>query len=98
METKKIFNALVNSGEEVKSLKLNSVENVGEAKFAECTLKYEDCEMDVCFIIYDDGTWFSPYDWHGYMPKSDEIEEIEWMIGVTGRKATILNGLPRMLV
>ena len=54
--------------------------------------------MDVCFIIYDDGTWFSPYDWQGVIPEANDIESIDWMLGVTGRKAVILNGLPRMLI
>lgn len=32
------------------------------------------------------------------MPEANDIESIDWMLGVTGRKAVILNGLPRMLV
>lgn len=96
----KLLHALVNDGEKIKSLKINESINIGEeAQYVKCTLNYDDdVEIDVCFIIYDDGTWFSPYDWHGVMPEANDIESIDWMLGVTGRKAVILNGLPRMLV
>ena len=54
--------------------------------------------MNVSFYVYGDGTWFSPYDWHGWQPtnKSD-VHEIEWQLGVTGRKAVIFGGAPRIL-
>lgn len=95
----KLLQALVKDGEKIKSLKICESINIGEeAKYVKCTLNYEDAEMDVCFIIYDDGTWFSPYDWQGVIPEANDIESIDWMLGVTGRKAVILNGLPRMLV
>ena len=97
---KNILDALVNDGEKIESLKINQRKDIDdEAVFVNCTLDYEDgSAMDVCLIIYNDGTWFSPYDWHGYIPEANEIESIDWMLGVTGRKAIILNGLPRMLV
>lgn len=79
--------------------KLTANASKTNSKFDSVEFFIEDSEMNVSFIIYDDGTWFSPYDWHGYIPETPEnIEEIAWMIGATGRKAIMLNGLPRMLV
>ena len=98
MNSEELKRVLVADGEKVSNVKVLTEKEFNGAVFVYASLQYEDCEMYVSFIIYDDGTWFSPYDWHGYMPESPEdIEEIEWMIGATGRKAIMLNGLPRML-
>lgn len=94
-----IKNALVADGENVTSAELVRAEGNSDEQLVVLTLAYEDgITMDVSFYVYGDGTWFSPYDWHNWQPtnKSD-VHEIDWQLGVTGRKAVILDGAPRML-
>lgn len=94
-----IKNALVADGENVTSAGLVRAEGNSDEQLVVLTLAYEnDITMNVSFYVYGDGTWFSPYDWHGWQPtnKSD-VHEIEWQLGVTGRKAVIFGGAPRIL-
>lgn len=91
--------ALISDGEELKDVKVFLTERMNGADFVMADLYYEDgSEMEVSFVIYDDGTWFSPYDWQGYMPNSIiEVGDIEWMVGITGRKAIMMDGQPRIM-
>ena len=95
-----IKNALVADGENVTSAELVRAEgDVLAGQLVVLTLTYEDgTTMDVSFYVYGDGTWFSPWDWHSWQPtnKSD-VHEIDWQLGVTGRKAVIFGGEPRIL-
>lgn len=94
-----IRKALVADGEKVTSAGLVRAEGNGDEQLVVLTLAYEDgLTMDVSFYLYGDGTWFSPWDWQSWQPtRKSEVQEIDWQLGVTGRKAVILDGAPRML-
>lgn len=94
-----IMAALVADGEEVTSAGLVRAEGNSDEQLVVLALAYEDgIVMDVSFYVYSDGTWFSPWDWHGCQAqRKDEVEGFDWQLGVTGRKAVILGGAPRML-
>lgn len=48
-------------------------------------------------IAYADGTAFVLDDWQGSRPESaEEIENYEWVSATDGRKAIVMNGLPRL--
>ena len=94
-----IKSALVADGENVTSAELVRAEGNSDEQLVVLTLTYEDgSTIDVSFYVYGDGTWFSPYDWHNWQPtKMSDVHEIDWQLGVTGRKAVILDGAPRRL-
>lgn len=94
-----IRKALVADGKKVTSADLVRAEGNGDEQLVVLTLAYEDgLTMDVSFFLYGDGTWFSPWDWQSWQPtRKSEVPEIDWQLGVTGRKAIILDGAPRML-
>ena len=94
-----IKNALVADGENVTGAGLVRAEGNSDEQLVVLKLAYEDgITMDVSFYVYGDGTWFSPWDWHGWQPKKmSDVHEIDWQLGVTGRKAVVLDGAPRML-
>lgn len=55
-------------------------------------------EIEAACILYKDGTLFHQWDWQCGRPNTfDEIEEYDWC-SVDGRKAIVLNGLPKMFV
>ena len=95
-----IKDALVADGEKVASAQLVRSEGNEDEQLVILNLVYDDnTEIEVSFFVYSDGTWFSPYDWHGWQPKhKNEVKDCEWMLGVTGRKAVIFDGTPRMLL
>jgi hypothetical protein len=94
-----IMAALVADGEKVTSAELVRAEGNKDEQLVVLKLAYEDgLVMDVSFYVYFDGSWFSPWDWHGCQAqRKDEVEDFDWQLGVTGRKAVILGGAPRML-
>ena len=95
-----IKNALVTDGENVTCAEIVRAEGNSDEQLVVLKLTYENgITMDVSFYVYGDGTWFSPWDWHSWQPtnKSD-VHEIDWQLGVTGRKAIILDNAPRMLL
>lgn len=94
-----IMAALVADGENVKSARLIRADGNEEEQLIVLELAYADgMVMDVSFYVYFDGSWFSPYDWHGWQPDyKSEAKDCEWQLGVTGRKAVILGGAPRMI-
>jgi len=94
-----IREALVADGEKVTSAGLVRAEGNSDEQLAVVKLAYEDgTVMDVSFYVYFDGTWFSPWDWQGAQARyKHEVEGFDWQLGVTGRKAVILGGSPRML-
>lgn len=93
-----IMAALVADGENVKSAGLIRADGNEEEQLIVLKLAYDDGVIDVSFYVYSDGSWFSPYDWHGWQPQyKSEAKDCEWQLGVTGRKAVILGGAPRMI-
>lgn len=93
-----IKRALRKCGENVTSVKVTSCTELQlGVNFVECELWYRDEAMDICFIVYCSGDWFSPYDWHGHIPAINEIGEVDWMWGISGHKAIMLQGLPRIV-
>lgn len=95
-----IKNALVADGENVTSAELVRAEGNSDEQLVGLTLTYEDgSTIDVSFYVYGDGTWFSPWDWHNWQPtEMSDVHEIDWQLGVTGRKAVVLDGAPRMII
>lgn len=48
-------------------------------------------------VVYDDGVVFVTDDWQGYYAESlDEIEDYDWYT-LDGKRAVIVDGLPRVL-
>lgn len=94
-----IMAALVADGEKVTSAGMIRVEGNSDEQLVVLELAYEDGSViDVSFLVYGDGTWFSPWDWQGCQAqRKDEVEGFGWQLGVTGRMAVILGGEPRML-
>lgn len=94
-----IMTALVADGENVTSAELISADGDENEQLIVLKLTYADgLWNDVSFYVYLDGSWFSPWDWHGWQPqRKEEAQDCEWQLGVTGRKAIILGGSPRML-
>ena len=94
-----IKDALVADGEKVTSAGLVRAEGNSDEQLAVVKLAYEDgTVMDVSFYVYFDGSWYSPWDWQGVQARrKQEVKDFEWQLGVTGRKAVILGGSPRML-
>ena len=89
--------ALVADGEQVEKVKITFTQRIGSVEYVKTILKYSTgTEIDMCFIIHDDGSWFSPFDWQGWIPEVADIAEIDWMLGVTGKKAVMFNGLPSL--
>lgn len=86
------------SGEDVKSVKLLSEESKEiSVSLVRLALFYEDHHLDVSFIVYSTGEWFSPVDWQSWQPESlDDITKIKWRIGVTNHRAVLMNNLPRL--
>lgn len=69
-----------------------------EAQFIKCELQYEDETVRIPIVVYSDGTIFHPWDWQGECAATpSEIRDYDWTFGKTGKKAIILNGLPRIL-
>lgn len=100
MTTTEIANMLRNAGEAIQAVIINKQVALTEgATWCECTLTLSDDDtMEVVFVIFADGAWFSPFDWQGPMPAGpDEISEFDWQIGASGLRAIVLNGLPRAL-
>lgn len=59
----------------------------------------EQTRLCTAAVVYDDGDVFVLSDWQGgYPDKADEIADYEWICASTGRRAVILDGLPRVLV
>lgn len=56
---------------------------------------------DLPVVYYQEGdnfTFFTPWDWQGWLPESsDEIEDADWRVLDTDSKAVMINGLPRAL-
>jgi len=94
-----IMAALVADGEKVTSAGLIRAEGDKDEQLVVLKLAYEDgTVMNVSFYVYGDGTWYSPWDWQGRQAQRKyEVEGFDWQLGVTGRKAVILGGAPRML-
>lgn len=94
-----IMAALVADGENVTSAGLIRADGDKNEQLIVLKLAYDDgTVMDVSFYVYFDGSWYSPYDWQGWQPRyKSEAKDCEWQLGVTGRKAVILGGAPRML-
>ena len=94
-----IRKALVADGENVKSAEVVRAEGNRDEQLVVLKLTYDGgTTMDVSFYVYFDGSWFSPWDWQSWQPtRMSEVPEIDWQLGVTGRKAVILGGSPRML-
>ena len=91
--------ALVADGEDIQSAELVIAEGNSDEQLVVLELTTGDSRtMEVSFYVYFDGSWYSTYDWQGWQPKrKDEVPDAEWQLGVTGRKAVILGGAPRML-
>lgn len=85
--------------EDVKSVKLLSEESKEiSISLVRLALFYEDHHLDVSFIVYSTGEWFSPVDWQSWQPETlNEIGEIEWRLGVTNHRAIIIDGQPRLI-
>ena len=91
--------ALVADGEDIKSAELVRAEGNSDEQLVVLKLTTGDGRtMEVSFYVYFDGSWYSTYDWQGWQPKRKyEVPGAEWQLGMTGRKAVILGGAPRML-
>ena len=94
-----IRKVLVADGEKVTSAGLVRAEGNKDEQLVVLKLAYDDgTVMDVSFYVYGDGSWYSPWDWQGCQAKYKyEVRYFDWQLGVTGRKAVILGGAPRML-
>jgi hypothetical protein len=91
--------ALVADGEDIQSARVVRAEGDTMEQLVVLELSYNDgLTMEVSFYVIFDGSWFSTYDWQGWQPeRKSEVPDAEWQLGVTGRKAVILGGAPRML-
>lgn len=60
------------------------------------TIKVDDC-LTTCAIVYEDGTLFHLWDWQGAHPETaEEIADYDWRTE-DGRRAVMLDGMPRVL-
>lgn len=58
---------------------------------------FEKGDIESSVIIYADGTSFVLDDWQGSRPETlEEIEDYNWISLYDGRKAVIMDGLPRL--
>lgn len=58
---------------------------------------FEKDEIKSSVIIYTDGTSFVLDDWQGSRPETlGEVEDYSWISLYDGRKAVIMDGLPRL--
>lgn len=77
----------------VKCEVINAVELDGAVMYA---IKVDGC-LTTCAIVYDDGTLFCQWDWQGAHPETaEEIADYDWRTE-DGRRAVMLDGMPRML-
>lgn len=91
--------ALVADGVDVTSAELIRADGNRDERLIVLKLTFADgTVMDVSFLVYFDGTWYTPCDWQGWQPQYKiEAKDCQWQLGMTGRKAVILGGAPRML-
>ena len=61
-------------------------------------MMFEYDGIESCCLVYEDGTMFTPDDWHDpcYPMLMNEVENFEW-VDSEGRRAVMLNGLPRIM-
>lgn len=99
VSTDAIMTALVADGEDLTRTVIVSADGNKDEQLIMLNLTYADgTVMDVSIYLYFDGSWYSPCDWQGWQPQSkSEVKDCDWQLGVTGRKAVILGGAPRML-
>lgn len=58
---------------------------------------FEGAGVESSAISYADGTTFVLYDWQGSRPESEEeIADYDWVLASDGRKAIVMDGLPRI--
>lgn len=97
MNEKKLVGYLKSIGEEVETVKIINRQNINEE--AELVSVSIDDTIETSFVIYNDGTVFTPWDWQqkDYCKSPDTIESITWRLDNTEKVAVILNGLPRIL-
>lgn len=84
--------------EETISVSIVNDTDLSEAHFVIADIDYSGkTTMRVPFIIYNDESVFMPLDWQSELPKTaDNIEDTEWVTFPNGRRAVMLNGLPRL--
>ena len=71
-----------------------------EIAVEEATLYLFNCDASIytSAIIYNDGTLMHLFDWQGGRPENlNEIEEYSWL-SEDGKRAIIVNRLPRLLL
>lgn len=58
---------------------------------------FEKGDIESSVIIYADGTSFVLDDWQGSRPETlEEVEDYNWISLYDGRRAVIMDGLPRL--
>lgn len=84
----------------MQDVEINKMENLEDEKMIVVWFDaiYEDETMPLVFIVPTNEDYvITPWDWQGYMPENlDEIEEIDWRINTSGRRAIMFCGLPRI--
>lgn len=77
----------------------NEVEERAHHIVAKLTLA-DGTSMVLPFIWYDSEEWIlTPWDWQSEPSTSiNDIDSITWRVNDSEKKATIVNGLPRLLV
>lgn len=91
--------ALIADGQPVRRIAVISWAAGIEGDLVNAKLYFVDRKvMEVSFFVYFDGTYFTPFDWKGFIPTSlDEVSDVDWQLGVSGKKAIVIGRAPRML-
>lgn len=98
MNEKELLSYLHSIGEEVKTVKIISCQKINEE--AELVSASIDDAIETSFIIYSDGTVFTPWDWQSeecYCKSPENIPSITWRLDNTEKMGVVVNGLPRVL-
>lgn len=98
MNEKNLLIYLESIGEKIETVEIINRQNINdEAELVSVSL---DDTIDTSFVIYNDGTVFTPWDWQSadyYCKSPEDIPSIKWRLDNTGKEAIVLNGLPRIL-
>lgn len=96
MENLNYYSELINNTLECNANAINAIELDGAVLVA---FTFGEFGETTSAVIYNDGTIFTQSDWQcGYYAKdANDIEFIEWRLGVTEQSAVIVDGMPRMI-
>lgn len=98
MNEKELLKYLHSIGEEVETVKIINRQNINDE--AELVSVKIDYAIETSFIIYSDGTVFTPWDWQSeecYCKSPENIPSITWRLDNTEKMGVVVNGLPRVL-